>query len=104
MGTSPGSRSAVALAVPEGASSFVSAWSSTISASGRCRPASAAKRSISTAPSAKFGATKHGTPRARASSSKAARSAGPSPVVPDDRGDAGLQAALDVAAHRARER
>ncbi len=49
-------RAAVAFAVPDGASSFVSAWSSTISARGMVFDASSAKRIISTAPSAKFGA------------------------------------------------
>ena len=49
-------RSAVAFAVPDGASRFVSAWSSTISARGKTFAASSAKRIISTAPSAKFGA------------------------------------------------
>ena len=47
---------AVAIAVPEGASSFVAWWSSTISAAAKWRAASRAKRIISTAPSAKFGA------------------------------------------------
>ena len=49
-------RAAVAFAVPDGASRFVSAWSSTISARGKCFAASSANRIISTAPSAKFGA------------------------------------------------
>ena len=49
-------RAAVAFEVPDGASSFVSAWSSTISARGNTRAASSANRIISTAPSAKFGA------------------------------------------------
>ena len=76
--TSPGRRTewigtpapipaAVALAVPDGASSFVSACSSMISACGNERAASAAKRIISTAPSAKLGATKHGIRCSRAS-------------------------------------
>ena len=56
MGTSPPIRAEVAFAVPDGASSFVSAWSSTISARGSERAASSAKRIISTAPTAKFGA------------------------------------------------
>ena len=56
MGTSPPILAAVAFAVPDGASSFVSAWSSTISARGSERAASSAKRIISTAPTAKFGA------------------------------------------------
>ena len=46
----------VARAVPDGASRFVSWCSSTISARGRWRAASAANRIISTAPTAKFGA------------------------------------------------
>ena len=59
-------RAAVALAVPDGASSFVSACSSTISARPKTVEASSAKRIISTAPSAKLGAKKHGTPGRRA--------------------------------------
>ena len=49
-------RSAVAFAVPEGASSLVSACNSTISARGKIVAASSAKRIISAAPTAKFGA------------------------------------------------
>ena len=56
IGTSPPIASAVAFAVPEGASTFVSWCSSTISARGMCFDASAAKRIMSTAPIAKFGA------------------------------------------------
>ena len=56
MATSPPIDSAVALAVPDGASTFASLCASTISARGRCLAASAAKRIISTAPRAKFGA------------------------------------------------
>ena len=67
---------------PDGASSFVSAWSSMISACGNERAASAAKRIISTAPSAKFGARKHGIRCSRASASSSASAASPSPVVP----------------------
>jgi hypothetical protein len=49
-------RSAVSFAVPDGLSTL-SAWcSSTISARSKNRAASAAKRIISTAPIAKFGA------------------------------------------------
>ena len=56
IGTSPSIASAVALAVPDGASTFVSWCSSTISARGMCFAASAANRIIRTAPIAKFGA------------------------------------------------
>ena len=56
IGTEPPIRAAVAFAVPDGASSFVSAWSSTISARGNARAASSANRIIRTAPTAKFGA------------------------------------------------
>src|SRR5581483_5418665 len=83
IGTSPAIAAAVAFAVPDGASSFVSWWSSTISARSRCRDASAAKRIISTAPIAKFGATKTGSPAARAGPSTAA---GSQPVVPTTQG------------------
>ena len=56
----PASRisSAVRLAVPDGASSFPSWCSSTISLSGMCAAAWRANCIISTAPIAKFGATK----------------------------------------------
>ena len=50
-------RRAVAIAVPDGASGLPSWCSSMISAAGRYRAATAAKRCISTAPIAKFGAT-----------------------------------------------
>src|SRR4051794_1127030 len=56
IGTWPTSRSAVALAVPDGVSTFVGGCSSTISACGKCADACSAKRIISTAPIAKFGA------------------------------------------------
>jgi hypothetical protein len=46
----------VRAAVPLGASTFWSWWSSMISALAMCLAASAAKRIISTAPIAKFGA------------------------------------------------
>jgi hypothetical protein len=69
----------VRAAVPEGASSFAAWWYSTISAPAISRDASAAKRIISTAPIAKFGAAKT-LPGAPAT---AARSASMShPVVP----------------------
>src|SRR5581483_6275043 len=56
IGTSPCMRSAVSLAVPDGASSFAAWCSSTISARSMTRDASSANRIISTAPSAKLGA------------------------------------------------
>ena len=65
--------------MPDGASRFVSACSSTISACGRYRAASRAKRIISTAPTAKFGAWKTATPASRAGASAASTS---QPVVP----------------------
>jgi len=72
-GTIPGhegtGRLHMAFAVPDGASFLASLWSSMISARGMCRAASSAKRIISTAPSAKFGAWKHASPRSRASAS-----------------------------------
>src|SRR2546423_1292688 len=74
IGGSPGRSAAVALAVPEGASRFVSAWSSTISARGRDCAASAPNRLISTAPTAQLGATKSATPRPPASPSSDSRS------------------------------
>ena len=49
-------RSAVSIAVPDGASIFWSWWSSTISAVSKYGAASSAKRIISTAPMAKLGA------------------------------------------------
>ena len=49
-------RSAVAIAVPDGASTFWSWWSSMISAVSKYGAASSAKRIISTAPIAKLGA------------------------------------------------
>ena len=59
---------AVAFAVPDGASSFVAWWSSTISAAVEVAPTPPrANRIISTAPIAKFGAKKTATPAARAS-------------------------------------
>ena len=56
----PASRisSAVRFAVPEGASTFWSRWSSMISASGMCGAICFEASIISTAPIAKFGATK----------------------------------------------
>ena len=70
IGTSPSISgrisAAVRAAVPLGASSLRSWCSSMISASGCARAASAAKRIISTAPIAKFGATKTFAPRSRA--------------------------------------
>ena len=49
-------RSAVCIAVPDGASIFWSWWSSMTSAVSKYGAASSAKRIISTAPIAKFGA------------------------------------------------
>ena len=51
-------RSAVSMAVPDGASTFWSWWSSMISAVSNQGAASSAKRIMSTAPMAKLGATK----------------------------------------------
>ena len=67
------------LAVPDGASSFAAWWYSMISARSIWRTASAAKRIISTAPIAKFGATKTFAepPSATARSSSTSK-----PVVP----------------------
>ena len=90
IGTSPPIRAAVALAVPDGASSFVSAWSSTISACGNDRAASSANRIIRTAPSAKFGATKHGTPALAGGVASASTS---NPVVPTTSGTRAASAA-----------
>src|SRR5215213_8327081 len=56
IGTSPSISCAVRAAVPEGASSLAGWWYSTISARCMKRDASAAKRIMSTAPRAKFGA------------------------------------------------
>ena len=56
IGTSPPIRAAVAFAVPDGASSFVSAWSSTISARSSARGRLLGEAHHQTAPSAKFGA------------------------------------------------
>ena len=90
---SPLMRAAVAFAVPDGASSFVSWCSSTISAAIEHADASSAKRIMSTAPSAKFGAKKHGTPASRAirSTSVEVETRGP-----DHDGDARSEARLDV--------
>ena len=86
-------RAAVARAVPDGASRFVSWCSSTISARGSTRDASSAKRIISTAPSAKLGAWKHGTPAARA---RSASGVGVEARRPDHDGNARGQAGVDV--------
>ena len=91
IGGSPPIAAAVAFAVPDGASSFVSWWSSTISARGRCRAASAAKRIISTAPIAKFGARKTGNAALRASALAHARSRSAQPVVPTTHGTPALE-------------
>src|SRR4051794_22643435 len=89
IGTSPCIAAAVALAVPDGASSFVAWCSSTISAACRCRDASAANRIISTAPIAKFGATKTGNSAARATWSTSAVS---HPLVPTTQGTPAVSA------------
>ena len=99
IGGSPPIAAAVAFAVPEGASTFVSWWSSTISARGRCAAASAAKRIISTAPRAKFGAWNTGRPAARARSPTSLRSA---PLVPTTHGTPAATARVDVCDHRVR--
>jgi len=77
-------RSAVARAVPEGASSFPSWWSSTISAAGNTRAAMAAKRWRRTAPMAKLGATTTFDSVPPSSSNRwiSATCSGPTPVVP----------------------
>ena len=80
IGTSPSISAAVRAAVPDGASSLAGWWYSMISARCMWRDASAAKRIISTAPIAKFGAT---NALALARLGAAARSASTSkPVVP----------------------
>ena len=99
IGTSPPMRAAVALAVPDGASSFVSACSSMISASGNERAASAAKRIIRTAPSAKFGATKHGIRCSRASRSSSASVVVAEAGRPDHARHAGRERRGRVAEH-----
>ena len=79
----PASRisSAVRFAVPDGASSFLSWWSSTISHSGMCGAIRCATSISSTAPIAKLGATKQLALAARRSA--ASRSSSRSkPVVP----------------------
>ena len=98
MGMSPPMRAAVMSAVPEGASFFVSACSSMISAACMYGRASSAKRIISTAPMAKFGAWKMAIPAARARSPNASRSAGASPVVPSTSGTRAAIAASHAAA------
>ena len=82
MGTSPSIRAAVRSAVPEGASSLPSWCSSMISALAMCRDASAAKRIISTAPTAKFGAITALAGPASASARSSPSWASLSPVVP----------------------
>ena len=67
-------RSTVSIAVPEGASTFWSWCSSMISAVSKNGAASSAKRIISTAPMAKFGAT---TQLLRARTAAAARRSRP---------------------------
>src|SRR5690348_12082673 len=76
---SPPISSAVARAVPDGASFFASLCSSMISARGKNAAASRAKRIISTAPVEKFGATKSRSPR---SAARSCSGRGSQPVVP----------------------
>src|SRR5205823_8825132 len=82
IGGSPGRRSAVARAVPDGASFLPSWWSSTISARGRYSAAASANLVISTAPIAKFGTTSSCSERSNASASSCSSSAPASPLVP----------------------
>ncbi len=82
IGTSPSIRPAVRRAVPEGASSLPSWCSSTISARGMWRDASAAKRIISTAPTAKLGAITALAAPASASARSSSTCSGVRPVVP----------------------
>ncbi len=88
-------RSAVASAVPLGASTFVGGCISTISASGIRRAASSAKRIMRTAPIAKFGATT--TPTASCFPHAGSIS---NPVVPDHDVHAVRDAPLDVLGRR----
>ena len=71
IGTSPSISAAVRAAVPDGASSLAGWWYSMISAPAMSFDASAAKRIISTAPIAKFGAAKT-LPGAPATASRSA--------------------------------
>ena len=73
-------RSAVATAVPDGASILPSWWVSTISAVSNHGAANSANRIISTAPMAKLGATKQLL--VLKTSRNAARSSSPRPLVP----------------------
>src|SRR5262249_14934817 len=73
IGTSPSISRAVRAAVPDGLSTFAAWWYSMISAAAMCREASAAKRIISTAPMAKFGAA-NTLPRAPPTASRSAAS------------------------------
>src|SRR3954451_23391611 len=72
----------VSMAVPDGASTFWSWWSSITSALSKYGAASSAKRIMSTAPMAKFGAITALALEAAKRSRKASRSASPNPVVP----------------------
>ena len=91
----------MARAVPDGASFFASLCSSTISARGRYAAASAARRIISTAPIAKFGAKKTAKPRSRPRASTGARSA---PLVPTTHGTPASSARSNVADDHVRRR
>ena len=95
-------RSAVASEVPEGASTFWSWCSSMISADSKNGAASSAKRIISTAPMAKFGATRQ-FERVNAPRS-ASRSAAARPVVPTTAVHAPSGQDREVLPHRFRHR
>ena len=82
IGTSPSIRPAVRSAVPEGASSLPSWCSSMISARAMWRDASAAKRIISTAPTAKLGAITALAGPASASARSSSTCSAVRPVVP----------------------
>ena len=86
------------LAVPDGASSLRSWCSSMISHSGMCCAASAAKRIISTAPIAKFGATRTLAALAVAPGilGRGAQVVEVEARGPDDRVGAGVEAGPDV--------
>ena len=86
--------SRVRFAVPEGASSLRSWWSSTISHSGMCGAIVCATSISSTAPIAKLGATKQLALDASAAARAASRS---KPVVPTTAWTPGLETGADVA-------
>ena len=96
-GARPATSSAVRRAVPLGASALSGWCSSTISTDSKNRAACAANRIISTAPTAKFGATRTPTPGASASQPRSVASRSSSkPVVPTTDVDAVLDAELQV--------